>query len=129
MSDATSFLRTFGFEGEYTGRTCTRKIDGDRIARIILSESNGETYPTQGHYVSLEVEIIGTKVGRIDKALFVFDQILNTNQREDDRKDYPIKGNRTFQVLTCCGWRWYIAVPKDIKPLVEAVEKYIGMFV
>jgi len=123
---ATAFLKTFGFKGEYNGKTCTRKLSGGRIARISLSERNGRTCPTQDCYTSLEVEIVGTKTGPIDKTLFVFDEHLT--ERKDTRTDYPLRGNRAFMVLAYCGWGWYIAVPKSVKPLVDAVEKYIGMF-
>ncbi len=128
MNDATSFLKTFGFKGVYNGLSCTRKISDGRIARITLSEENGRGIPTSETYVSLKVEIIGTKTGLIDKAMFSFDDHLPTKTRTDGRKDYPIGNNRTFQVISHCGWEWYIAIPKSVLPLTQAVDEYIGMF-
>jgi len=121
------FMKKFGFEGLANGGSVTRKISGDRVVRVSLSESNGVTCPTEGHYVSLRVEVVGTKAGPIDSSLFLFDDFLRS--RKDDRKDYPGRsGGRTFQVISSCGWGWYIAEPKSVEPLVHAVNEYIEFF-
>jgi hypothetical protein len=126
MKSAAEFFKTFGFKGEYNGASCARKISGDRVARVSLSDENGVSLSTQGHYVSLKVEIVFAN-GSIDRQLFVFDDHLA--ERSDKRTDYPTGGKgRVFQVIAYCGWEWYIAVPKTVKPLVVAVNKYIKMF-
>ena len=127
MSTMISFFKTFGFKGEYNGASCARKLSGNRIARISLSDENGRTISTQGHYVSLKVEVVDVTTGPIDRQLFVFDDHLT--ERSDNRTDYPgTGGGRAFQVIAYCGWEWYIAVPKTVKPLVNAVNKYVKMF-
>jgi len=125
----TEFLRAFGFEGAFNGLSTTQKIDGNRIARVSLSTSNGQgKIPTHGHYVSLKAEIVDIHKGLIDSAVFAFDDHLDTAKRKDTREDYPIPGTRTYMVIDHCGWDWYIAVPKDTKPLTKAVRAYIALF-
>lgn len=127
MVASTNFFKTFGFKGDLNGVSCTRRLSGNRVARISLSEKNGVSISTQGHYVSLQVEIIDVVTGLIDKQLFVFDDHLT--ERSDKRADYPIGGEgRVFQIISSCGWEWYIAIPATVKPLVKAVEKYVKMF-
>lgn len=126
---ATEFLRAFGFQGQYNGKSVTRKLSGGRIARISVSEYGGRGLPTSGTFISLKVEIVNIKEGPIDSALFVFDDHLDRSRRTDNRGDFPGRSDsRTYMVLDHCGWGWYIAVPKDTKPLVKAVEDYIGLF-
>lgn len=121
------FMKQFGFQGLTNGGSVTRKISGDRLVKISLSENNGETCPTRGHYVSLKVEVVNTKTGPVDSSLFLFDNFLRV--RKDDRKDYPGRcGGRAFQVISSCGWKWYIAEPKSVEPLVHAVNEYVGFF-
>ena len=80
MSTMTSFFRTFGFKGEYNGASCTRKLSGNRIARISLSDENGRTLSTQGHYISLKVEIVDVTTGPIDRQMFVFDDLIKLDE-------------------------------------------------
>lgn len=126
---ATAFLKAFGFQGLYNGTSVTRKLSGGRIARISLSEYGGRGLPTSGTYISLKAEIVNIKEGPIDSALFVFDDHLDRSRRMDKRPDHPgFTRSRTFMVIDHCGWDWYIAVPKETKPLIKAVEDYIGLF-
>ena len=126
----TDFLkRTFNFPGSYNGRTVTRKIDDDRIARISLSTSNGRSIPTHDTYVSLKVEIVSITKGAIDEAVFVFDDHLDKERRADERIHVDgLRKGRTYMVLGHCGWDWYIAKPLTVEPIVEAVKNYIALF-
>lgn len=103
------------------------QLDDDRRAHVVLATDNPYArYPTAGDYTSIVVSIVSKTRGLIQRKVFVFDDYLH--ERKDDRTDYPIAGNTTFQVVDHCGWDWYIAVPTSTTPLVQAIDTFLDMF-
>jgi hypothetical protein len=106
-------------------RTGIYQIDGARLAKVELS-----TYGTAGQYEGFRVTVINKVTGKVDEKFFRFDDYLDPSldARTDGRKDYPIGGNRCFEVVYHCGWDWYIARPRTTRPFCQAVESYVESF-
>lgn len=93
--------------------------DGERVARIEL-DTNG----TMGHYEGFLVTVFNKREGKIDSKFFRFNDYLDGTQRADNRPDCA----SNFMVIGHTGWSWFIAVPKDTKPVVRAIEQYLKVF-
>ncbi len=93
----------------------------ERLARIEPCERG-----VSGQIEGLRVTIIDKLSGKIDSKFFRFDDYLT--ERSDSRREYPLRGNPTFVVITHCGWDWYIATPSTTAPLTAAVTAYIELF-
>lgn len=102
-------------------------IDESRRAKIELSDRG-----YHGHFDKFIVSILDKNEGVVDTKVFRFNDYLDNNKREDNRKDYPIRGNDTFHAWRDRGdWykmEWYIAIPQTTRPLCEEIEKYIKIF-
>lgn len=120
MSEKRNFCLTFdwplGIKESWIALTSVWKMDEDRRAVITLDASG-----YVDHYRRFVVEISSKTSGLIHKQAFEFSDFLDLNQRADNRSDYP----GPYEVNANIGWQWYIAVPKDTKPLVEAILQYI----
>lgn len=109
----TLALQWFDLTGMY------KYVDGERVARIEL-----DTCGTRDHYEGFRVIIINKREGEIDSKFFHFNDYLDGAERADNRPECA----SDFVVIGHTGWAWYIAVPKDTKSLVRAIEQYIGVF-
>lgn len=92
------------------------------LARIELC-----THGVQHEYPGFLVKIVGRK-GMLDSKYFLFDDFIDPKEREDGRPDYPEGKNACYKVISYCGWKWYVAVPKDVRPFCEAVRAYVEAF-
>lgn len=125
MHEIERFCRSFPWTipVEWTGKVGTHRIDGERLAKIELSEGDG--LPTHQHYKGMRVTILHTSTGRITSEFFSFNTALCDVPRVDSRDDQP---GKDYHVIGYCGWRWYIHIPKTTQPFVRMVEGYIADF-
>lgn len=122
-STVSEFVRSLGLPGfQWFGAVGVRALGRDRVVRVEPSEHVRVGYPTQGIFVGLRVEVVNKHSGHVDDVYLYFDEVGMV--RGDQRQDY--EGG--FSVHSSAGWSWYIARPKTTKPLVDAVEAWIGLY-
>jgi hypothetical protein len=116
------FCKSFGWKRtiKWFDRTGYATLTGNRRAKVELDNQN-----YADHYSAFRVTIINTHEGTVDTKLFRFADYI-PYQRVDNRQTDLL--TQPFEVISHCGWEWYIAVPKDVKPLVRAIEEYIEIF-
>lgn len=127
---AVDFMKELAFEIPITWRDAsgTHRMDDDRHVNLSII-TRGHT----SHYTGVNVRVMHKKSGEIDRKFFLFDNFLDRHARSDNRElqdngrpDYPLNNTCCcFQVISTCGWFWYIAVPKTTRPFCEAVEGWI----
>lgn len=109
-------FRWFDFTGLY-------EFPGNdpKIAKVELVSQG-----TVGHYTGFRLTIINkNNGGQVDIKSFLFDDHLDIKtNRSDSREDYQYG----FYVANNNGWNWYIAQPKDTRPLTAAIEEYMGFY-
>lgn len=95
--------------------TAITALDKDRRAKITLHDPD-----LVDHYRCFVVEIVSKTHGQIDRKTFKFDDYIPP-QRIDSRPDH--KG--PFEIIGGLGWQWYIAIPRNTRPLAKAIHQYI----
>ena len=103
-----------------------RTLSADRLARISIDAPGAADT-----YTGLTVRIIHVQTGEIDRKFFRFDDYLS--DRIDGRSDYPSSSRVSYAGFYLYphanrGWMWHIANPRSTAAVVDAVEKYIGLF-
>jgi len=125
--DKAAFCRSldWGIGIRWFDRTGIHQLGDGRLARIEL-----ETRGTSDHYPGFLVTVLSKQEGQVDRKYFQFDDYLSAKleDREDGRGDYPLRGNRCYEVIGHCGFDWYIARPLGTRPFCEAVEAYLEAF-
>ena len=124
MSSPQAFMqelfRDFAATDEilWNGHVGHMELDETRVVRF-EPKTQGYAY----HYVGVEVTILNKGTGHVDSNFFHFDHHLS--ERSDTRSDYT----DGFQIVSTCGWSWYIAKPATVQPLMDAIWGYIQLFV
>ena len=95
-------------------------LDKTRRASITLA-----THGISPDYTGFDVRITNKQDGKIASKTFLFKDYLDPRKRADSRSDFQ----ESFKVVDHCGWDWYIAIPRDTAPLVEAIEGYIETWI
>jgi len=121
MNEKTNFCQSFPWKLKIKWQDLEGivTLDADRRAVIELSERNNHT-PYADHFVSFLVKIVSKTNGTITSKLFLFSDYLDIRKRVDARPDFKTNGFHAWH-----GTEWYIAIPKDTTPLVEAIENWI----
>lgn len=103
-----------------------RPMSNDRIARLELTNDNGWTTPTSGHFCALSVRIVHVITGEIDRKLFSFQDHLV--ERSDERADYDRPPHVSQSGPGQFGW--YIAVPTEEAKhrLMKSIADYIAVW-
>lgn len=119
--DKVEFCRSLGLESRFqdlqwfdtTGYQSYLSISGSNLVKIELWECTG-----------LMVSIINKQHGLVDSKEFRFSEYLDSKNRADDTNyDTP------FHVsLSAHSLEWYIAVPADTTPIVDAIYNYTKLF-
>lgn len=91
---------------ELVGKDLMWKLDHDR--RLVMKPSS---FSHSEHWSGFGVQVVSKTLGELHRTTVKFDDVFDG--RSDSRTDYPLGGNRTFEVLQYCGAQWYIAVPDD----------------
>jgi len=121
-------LATFHFRNNHTwsGGIAIVKLGENRIAKIECHYSN-----TVGRYDCFDVKIIDICGGKIDQQRFHINDYLNAkdrSQRSDDRFDKE----KEFHIWVGSYGQnqadWYIARPKSVLPLTNAIDNYLDLF-
>jgi hypothetical protein len=112
--NATEFLKgqfKFSIPVEWFHRRGVTDIGAGRLASIELV-----THGTHEQYEGLNVTITNKAEGKIDAMFFPFN-------------DYLANGGKTLEVISHCGWDWYMQQPVGgTSPIVKAIEKWIEMY-
>ena len=123
----TEFCRSLGWEIDihWSGLVGLHRLGDKRVAKLMLA-----TDGYVGHYPGIRVTVLNKEEGPVDKTYFKFDDHLDRGMdgRADNRADFPLGGNVTYEVIERQGWHFYIAIPSEPRPFCEAIEAHLGFF-
>lgn len=123
----TEFCRSLWWKIDihWSGLVGLHRLGDKRVVKLVL-----DTHGYVKHYPGIRVTVLNKEEGPVDVTYFEFDEHLDTSMdgRADDREDFPLHGNVTFEVIEHCGWQWYIAVPETTRPFCAAIEAHLDFF-
>jgi hypothetical protein len=115
-------------------------LQNGNVATVELAERG-----TSGDYPGFQARVTNPSTGEVASKFFAFDDYMDASEaartdiaeakaRHPGRDEHPAypgtPGGRCYVLIAHCGWRWYIAEPKDetTKPYCAAVETFLKAY-
>jgi len=130
----SQFCRSLGLESRFTDlqwfdTTGYQSVLSYHSKKLVKFELNQNA---SSNFNGLKVSILNKESGVVDSKIFEFSDYLDTREnRADDRgpgKPHVYDGPFHASIKRDGGIDWYIAVPKDMSPFVDAVCNYTKIF-